>query len=39
MEHMADDDRHIRDGERATWHNKITCGDELTNETLIFTRD
>ena len=39
MEHMADNDRHIRDGERATWHNKITCGDDITNETLIFTRD
>lgn len=38
-EHLADTDRHIREGERETWHNKITCADTITDETLVLTRN
>ena len=39
MEHMNDNERHVNTGERNKWNNKITCSDEITNETLILTRN
>lgn len=37
--HYNDNVRHITQAERVDWNNKITCDDDITNETLIFTRD
>ena len=39
MEHMTDNDRHVNTGERNKWNNKITCSDEILNETLVLTRN
>ena len=39
MEHMQDNERHLNEGERDKWNNKITCSDEISNETLVLTRN
>ena len=38
-DHIKDLVRHITAAERASWNNKITCENTVTNNNLILTRD
>lgn len=38
-DHINDNVRHITAAERAFWNNKINCGDTVTSNNLVLTRN